>query len=416
MAKDAVSEHSDHDSSAQPVSERDDVSRLQEEPSRERWRAVDETPAGSNAPGPRATSGTGLAIHAARTVGIALQEDSPPPIRPRFKTLLGVPRNDPNLELYADHPLLNAALLEADAGNAAEGAALPDATPDAGRSGTAPPSKTAAVLDDRVDEAAEDLEDAAAPDVRAEPATAATDTVAPIEKLSSTVRAPREAHGQFTATTPGSFDLRDEIAALRRTGRRTGWLLAMGGMCAAAALTLYLPREWRMLPSSPASVRRDDAALLITSWQATQTLEALSPTTSSGQPAAASAAFPATTPPGIAGQEREAKGASELEQRGDATKQTKVAATPSRASSSRVASASSGASGSTERAAAPSGSSKSLRTPNAKAPRTEHSHAAPRKVMAGRGAQEQARMKALEARQNPPRNAGGSGIIRDTPF
>ncbi|HVZ32646.1 MAG TPA: hypothetical protein VG963_09485, partial [Polyangiaceae bacterium] len=370
----------------------------------------------SNASAPRATPGTGIAIEATATVGIALQDDLPPPIRPRFKTLLGVPRNDPNLELYADNPLLNAALLEADAGDAAELASLHDPALGAGQSGSTASSKTSAVVDAPV-EAPAALEDAAAPEVRAEPA-AATDSVVPIEKFSSTVRVPREAHVQFTAITPGSFDLRADVAALRRTGRRTGWLLAIGGMCAAAVVvTFYPPGEWRMLLSAPAPVPRDDAALLITSWQATQTLAALRPTISSGQSAAASAAFPATTASDIAaGQQGEATPPSELEHRGDGTKQTNAAWSPSAARSSSLTSASSGASGSTERAAAPSGSSKSLRTPNAKAPRTEHSHAAPRKLMAGRGAHEQARMKAPEARQNPPRNAGGNGIIRDTPF
>jgi hypothetical protein len=417
MAKDAVSEHSDHDSSAQPVSERDDVSRLHEEPSRERWRVVDESPPGSDASGPSAPTGTEVAVDAAPVAGIALQDDVPPPIRPRFKTLLGVPRNAPNLELYADNPLLNAALFAAEASDAVEGSSRKNAALQAGQSGAHLSSKTADVLDGPgANEAPEGLEGAAAPGVGDGPGAAATDTV-PIEKFSSTVRLPREPHGQlFTAITPESFDLRGEVAALRRTGRRTGRLLAIGGVCAAAALTFYFPREWRMLLSSPPA-RQDDAALLVTSWQATQALEALRPTTSSSRSTPANAAFPATTTSDVAaGRQREAKQSSELEERTEVTQQTKAADSPSAAGSSSIASVSSGSSGSTEHAPAPSGSGRSLQMPNAKAPHAEHSRAAPRKVVAGRGAHEQARMKALEARQNPPRKGGGSGIIRDTPF
>jgi hypothetical protein len=346
-------------------------------------------------PAPETTRATGLpdasepeagAVSVAPILGITTDADDEDGPRPRFKTLMGVPRSSPEIDDLAgleDEPprLRDTVRLERRAARSAPAQPLVEAPP---------------------------------PSAKDEPSLTATSW--PWERNAPPAPA-RSVAPQWAALVEGSLDVSAEVAALRSARTRRPWLIALAAVVAAVALfCVAAPRErklaWRW-------AQREYRARMHAGAELTDTARALRPATNVVEPAS-------TPAPAVAALEASAPADPLRNAPSNAAPIAEPATTPVLVDAPSVAEPSStvpAAAAATEVAAlesrkgasnAPQAKSSSTNTLTKSAPKPRAS--APRKrstkpVAAAAGA-----TKPRATRQNSPKKPAGDGIIRQTPF
>ena len=331
--------------------------------------------------------------------------------RPRFKTLMGVPRSSPDLDELAGLDSSSAR----DDTVPVERSALPPRAP--------APAGIAERANPRVDEA-----------------PSLTGTSLPWEPGAPPASSPRLSPAPWPALGRSSLEVSAEVATLRTASRRRPWWVGLGTIAAAAVVfAIAAPRQrtqaLRWLesvygaPRQTASVAISDTARALRPGSSAATALASASDSRSGQ-----LELPGTLPQ-RAMAEPSAAGAGEEEQ---------AVTVPSPAVGSNqgpvrdvqaLATAVHEAAESAELASPPAGSRAEIGAPkNKQAARDARSGgtttkartrvAAPRKASRGADNRQSASAakvaagatKARATHQNTPRKDGGSGIIRETPF
>jgi hypothetical protein len=312
-------------------------------------------------------------------------DDSDEAERPRFKTLMGVPRSSPDLdELAGLDSSQDSVPIERSRLRAAETASSEKASP-------------------RVDEA---------------PSLAGTSMH--WEPGPPPASSRRISPAPWPSLAQSSLDVSAELAALRATSRRRSWWIGLGAIAAAAAIFgIAAPRQrahaLRWLENEYQARRRPAAVAISDAAPALRPGATAALASASGrEPGAAQLEAPAPVlqpapAEGVADTPRTMAEASS--RASDETTQSSVPAEPPASTGVERASSKSKQAGREPRSAGtttkPRTRVAAARKPSQKEDNGQASSAT--RVAAGR-------TKARSTRQNPPRKDGGGGIIRETPF